>query len=152
MIMFELVTSEPKVWKPFFEILDAVLTNGFHNTENFGRAEREYLFSYISRKNQCNYCADGHQAFCEFLGFDIDHFDPEILDLVNQLYSGAKIENPDDTLVKQIVYTISVTKFINNLVNAHNVQVSPLTAMKSDTFINQGYVKWYEEAIEKVQR
>ena len=121
MISFkELALGRQNVWRPFMDIMDAVLVNGIYDTPEFGKGHREFLFGYISARNNCEFCATMHYGQAKQL--NVEKLDQEIIDLTNLLFDNSTALVEKTPLVEQILYTISIAKFMNTQVIAHNVQ------------------------------
>lgn len=120
----DLFKSNPKVWLPMSELLDNVLTDGIN--DRFDRAEREYIFAYFSKSNECNFCYTHHIDFAYDLGYK-DTIDIETL--------------TDDAAIENIFWIKNVALFVNNVIKEYNItQVSPSNKMLKDTSIkNYGY-------------
>ena len=139
MTMPMLLKNPKELWDTFHNILDIVLTTGLYDSPTFGRGHREYLFAYISRKNNCYYCSTMHFALAKELG--VESLPKEITDLADSLYESIMMPVLGEftPLVEQILYTISVAKFINTQVVAHDVHVRPTNVLKSPVFLESGY-------------
>jgi hypothetical protein len=121
MISFkQLALSRPGIWMPFMDVMDAVLTRGIYNTPEFGKGQREFLFGYISARNHCEFCATMHYKQAKLL--NVEKLDQLILDLADLLFDNIAAVVEKTPLVEQILYTISMAKFMNTQVIAHNVQ------------------------------
>jgi hypothetical protein len=122
MITFkELSRNKPDIWGPILDVTDAVLTRGIHDTPEFGKGQREFLFAYISARNNCKFCATMHYDNAKLL-FNVESLDQEILNLADMLYENSATLIEKTPLVEQILYIISLASFINTQVNANNVQ------------------------------
>jgi AhpD family alkylhydroperoxidase len=139
MTMPSMLKTSPELWHKFHEILDIVLTTGVYHAPDFGRGHREFLFAYISRKNNCYFCSTMHFELARALG--VHSLPQEITDLADSLYESILMPHLGEftPLVEQILYTISVAKFINTQVVAHDVHISPTTLLKSPVFLASGY-------------
>jgi AhpD family alkylhydroperoxidase len=139
MTMPSMLKTNKELWHKFHEILDIVLTNGLYDAPDFGRGHREFLFAYISRKNNCYYCSTMHFALAKEFG--VTSLEKHITDLADSLYESIlmPVLGEFTPLTEQILYTISVAKFINTQVVAHDVHISPTTLLKSPVFLEQGY-------------
>ena len=137
--MLQLLKTNLPLWYKIHEILDIVLTDGIYKTPGFGRGHREFLFAYISRKNNCYYCSTMHFALAKEFG--VNNLDKEIIDLVDSLYDSIlmPVLGEISPLVEQILYTISIAKFINTQVTSHDIYTSPTTLLKSPVFLKSGY-------------
>jgi hypothetical protein len=149
--MPEMTSTNLKLWDTFHDILDMVLTNGIYDTPNFGRGHREFLFAYISRKNNCYYCSTNHFLLAKELG--VENLDKEIVELTDSLYNNIAMPVADEItpLIEQILYTISVAKFINTQVVAHDVQLSPTSLIKTPTFLESGYSVAFKSRMSSTQ-
>jgi hypothetical protein len=139
MTMPSMLKINKELWHKFHEILDIVLTTGLYDAPEFGRGHREFLFAYISRKNNCYYCSTMHFELAKALG--VESLPKEITGLADSLYESILMPHLGEftPLVEQILYTISVAKFINTQVVAHDVHISPTTLLKSPVFLESGY-------------
>ena len=137
--MPQMLKTSKELWHKFHEILDIVLTVGIYDTPEFGRGHREFLFAYLSRKNNCYYCSTMHFALAKELG--VESLNKEITDLADTLYASILMPVLVEItpLVEQILYTISSAKFINTQVVSHDVHISPTTLLKSPVFLESGY-------------
>jgi AhpD family alkylhydroperoxidase len=136
----QLMKNQPIIWRSFMEILDQLLIAGIHDSADFHRGHREFLFAYISKKNNCKYCINGHTALAEKFG--VTELDQNILDLADQLYNNIDqaADMEKTTLLQQILYTISSANFFNVQVIAHDVQMKGLTPTLGKYSPEFGYV------------
>jgi t-SNARE complex subunit (syntaxin) len=102
------------------DVMDAVLTRGIYNTPEFGKGQQEFLFGYISARNHGEFCATMHYKQAKLL--NVEKLDQSILDLADLLFDNIAAVVEKTLLVEQILYTISMAKFMNTQVIAHNVQ------------------------------
>jgi AhpD family alkylhydroperoxidase len=120
--MPSLLESNKEIWDKFLEILNIILIKGLYNAPDFNRGHREFLFAYISEKNNCNYCSSMHFAIAK--DFGVVSLSKEILDLTDELYNNALNIKELTPLTKQILYIITAANFVNTQVVAHNVQMN----------------------------
>lgn len=140
--MPSMLKENKELWHKFHAILDIVLTKGIYESKwpgNFTRGHREFLFAYISRKNNCYFCSTTHFALAKALG--VEKLDKDILTRTDKLYDSILMPVLDeiDPLTQQILFTISAAKFINTQVVAHDVHISPTSLLKSPVFLEFGY-------------
>ena len=92
-----------------------IIVVGLYNSASFSKKEREYIFSYVSKKNNCDQCYIDHLPF----GIDINTFDSNIIDLVDKLVGNlAYYDNTvDPQLLLQIKCIIAFTFFANAMNN-----------------------------------
>ena len=92
-----------------------IIVVGLYNSASFSKKERDYIFSYVSKKNNCDQCYIDHLPF----EFNINTFDSNIINLVDKLISdSAYYDNTvDPQLLLQIKCIISFTHFANAMNN-----------------------------------
>jgi AhpD family alkylhydroperoxidase len=122
---YSLFHDNDDIWRNLYKVLDTTLCKGIYNSNSFGRKEREYLFSYVSDLNNCDFCKLSHGQLATDLGFSLSTFDNNIILCTDELYnlSGlidssalATKYNIQSRLVEQIKYIICVANYINSYV------------------------------------
>jgi len=92
-----------------------IIVIGLYNSAYFSKKERDYIFSYVSKKNNCDQCYVDHLPF----EFDIDTFDNSIINLVDKLIEDSQYHDTavDPQLLLQIKCIIAFTHFANAMNN-----------------------------------
>ena len=120
----DLFKSNPKIWMPIADLLDNVLTNGIN--QRFTRAEREYIFAYFSKENNCDFCYEHHIDFAYDLGYN-DTVD------IETIHDADALEN--------IFWIRNIASLVNTAIKEYNIsQVNPANKKLKDTTIKEyGY-------------
>lgn len=135
----EMMGGNPTLWIKFSELADIITTNGIYDTPEFGRGHREFLFAYISKRNNCKYCSTRHFDFAASLG--VTELPIEVLELVDLLYNNilSPVSQEITPLIEQIIATISLANFINTHMIAYNVPIGPIALEDTPFFKESGY-------------
>lgn len=142
MTMQDLIDQDPDFWLNVFRLMDHVVVKGTHNDVGFGWAQREYLFSYVSQKNHCDYCYECHLGAAKALGFD--SIDPKYLELTDRLYNDNK--NDGSEICQQLLQIISLANLVNTLVNANTVEFGKCNMLTTSRFRRRGYQQFASKA------
>ena len=78
-----LVLFRPETGQPLYELAQALL----RNPSTLSEADRELIASYVSSKNDCQFCMNSHAAVARYLYQD----EKEIVDFVLEDYRNAPI-------------------------------------------------------------
>jgi AhpD family alkylhydroperoxidase len=86
-----------------------------YNSTSFSQKEKEYIFYYVSKKNNCNQCYVDHLKKANALGFKIESFDSTLIDLVDKLMEDFSYytDAVDAQLILQIKCIIAFARFAN---------------------------------------
>lgn len=146
---YSLFHDNDDIWKNLYKVLDTTLCKGIYNSNSFGRKEREYLFSYVSELNDCNFCKLGHRKLATDLGFDLAAFDRNIILCTDELFGRTGITdssalavkyNIQSRLVEQIKYIIGIANYINSYVCMHvSADTPPNLTMSHGPVPSLGY-------------
>jgi len=146
---YSLFHDNDDIWRNLYKVLDTTLCKGIYNSDSFGRKEREYLFSYVSELNNCNYCKGGHRKLATDLGFNLTAFDNNIILCTDELFVRTGLIDSSALaakysiqarLVEQIKYIISIANYINSYVCMHvSVDHPPYLTMSSGPVPKLGY-------------
>jgi len=138
MNMQDLIDQDPKFWLNIFRLMDSAIIAGIYNAEDFGWAHREYLFSYISQKNNCDFCYQCHLEAAEALGFKT--INPQYIELIDRLFAGEKID--DSLICQQLLQIISLAGLINTLVIANGIKFDQCNMLTTSRFHRRGYQQY----------
>jgi AhpD family alkylhydroperoxidase len=146
---YSLFHDNDDIWKNLYKILDTTVCKGIYNSDSFGRKEREYLFSYVSELNNCNYCKVSHRKLATDLGFNLTTFDRNIILCTDELFGRTGLIDSSaladkysiqSRLVEQIKYIISIANYINSYVCTHvNADCSPSLTISRGPVPKLGY-------------
>jgi hypothetical protein len=94
-----------------------ILIVGIYNSSTFSQKDREYIFSYVSKKNNCDRCYIEHFQKANLLGFNIKEFDNSIINLVDKLTDDFSYydDTVDTKLLLQIKCIIAFARFANSM-------------------------------------
>jgi hypothetical protein len=100
----------------FTSLYNKIVKNGIYNSSTFSQKEREYIFAYISKKNNNNTCFNDHINRAIELGYtDANPVDPAIIEFVDKLIDNSLyIDSSIDTILQlQLSYLVFYATFVN---------------------------------------
>ena len=139
----------------------------FRGTGPLSTAERQFLFTFVSRLNECKYCAGGHGAIVEALGMEGKLLDEAIADIetasvednLKPLLAYVKKLNDEPTRMVQAdadavfaagwseealeraIALCCLANFMNRLVEGHGIAAPPEDfTRRADLAIEHGYL------------
>lgn len=94
-----------------------IIKNGMFNT-TMPEKDRQYIFAYISKKNNCDFCYTTHLANANNLGFRSEFFNKDLIDLIDKLYDDLSFTDTtiDPQIQLQIKFIILFANFSNDAI------------------------------------
>ncbi|MHA1538300.1 MAG: carboxymuconolactone decarboxylase family protein [Alphaproteobacteria bacterium] len=161
---FDVFSKYPGLYGPFVAFSESV----FRGKGPLSIAERQFLFTYVSRLNECQYCAGGHEAIVEALGMKSKLLDEAIADIetasiddrIKPLLSYIKklTEEPtrmtqadadavfsagwSEEALERAIALCCLANFMNRLVDGHGIAAPPEDfARRAELAIEHGYLE-----------
>lgn len=160
---FDVFTRFPDLYGPIAAFSEEV----FRGQGPLSIAEREFIFTFVSRLNECRYCAGGHGAIVEALGVESKLLDEAMLSIESAsveerfkpLLSYVKKLNEAPTRMTQAdadavfsagwseealeraIALCCLANFMNRLVEGHGIAERPEDfARRAELAIEHGYL------------
>lgn len=161
---FDVFAAFPETYAPFAEFCQQV----FRGPGPLAVRDRELIFAFCSRLNECEYCFGGHSASAHRLGVPEGTFDALLTDIetahvdakLKPLLRLAKKLNDtpsrmtqadtdactaagwDDAAIHQAISLCCLANYMNRLVEACGIPADPaLFAKRAEMAVAQGYAE-----------